>query len=85
MIFLYKITISIPIANSNPAIPSIKKDTPSVVISQYIALNNNAIVYNVIQINSDRSNIEIKFLGLKAIIIIVNQKIKDQNNNHVNI
>jgi len=83
--FLYKIDNNIPIENSNPAIPSIKKDILNNVISQYIEPNKTPMVYKTIQINSDMNNNDTKFLGFKVSIIINNQKIIDQKDNQVNI
>lgn len=83
--FLYNIESKIPRENSKPATPKIKKETLNKVISQYIAPNKTARVYSVIQTNSDINNIDIKFLGLKDIINIINQNVIDQNEIHVNI
>ena len=83
--FLYKIDNNIPIENSKPATPNIKKDMLNKVISQYTAPSKTPKVYNTIQINSDKNRIDIKFFGFKAIRIIRNQKTRDQKDNHVNI
>ena len=83
--FLYNIESKIPKENSKPATPKIKKEMLKSVISQYTAPNKTARVYNTIQISSDMNNIDIKFLGLKDIISIINQNVTDQNEIHVKI
>ncbi len=61
--FLYKIEISIPKENSNPAKPNIKKDKLNKVISQYIEPKKIDNVYKISHTSSDIKRIYIKFLG----------------------
>jgi len=82
---LYKIDNKIPIENSKPATPKIKNDILNNVISQYTEPNKTPIVYNIIQISSDKNKIDTKFFGFKTINVIKIQKIKDQKEIQVNI
>lgn len=81
--FLNKIEISIPIENSNPLKPKIKKEKESNVVSEKITPQYIVKVYKTNQISSDNISIEIKFLFLKKKFTIQNQKIKLKKDIHV--